>query len=79
MNENRQTSFLNPHDLLTLSLVSKHLYEWVALENVHLTAFARYFCDLDPETALAGEVALLLRRSEPTWKREYMKRYNAIW
>ena len=70
------TSYLLPKELFALSRVSKHLYNHVSQEATWRSAFASFFLGMDPE-AQWGKHALL-RRSESTWKREFVQRYRIM-
>ncbi|KAG7449028.1 uncharacterized protein BT62DRAFT_992160 [Guyanagaster necrorhizus] len=70
------TAYLDPHSLLSLSRVSTQLYAHVKEEHTWRTAFALNFLGVGPEGDLNDFKARLLRRSEPSWRREYIVRYN---
>ncbi|KAG8919485.1 hypothetical protein FRC00_011287, partial [Tulasnella sp. 408] len=75
---NWTTSFLIPGDLLSLGLVSKHLYAHVALDATWRSAFLRYTFALDPETDFDRHKQILLRRTCGTWREEYIVRFQTI-
>jgi hypothetical protein len=70
------TSYLEPPTLLYLSLVNRHFYEHVANDLTWLYAFNLHFLGIGPEVTPLGSGALLLRRTESTWRKEYINRYN---
>lgn len=72
------TSYLYPQHLFSLSRVSKHLAAHVALDSTWRIAFWRCFFDLDPETSIDVLCQVLLRRSERTWRTEFIKRFNSV-
>ncbi|KDQ12153.1 hypothetical protein BOTBODRAFT_146867 [Botryobasidium botryosum FD-172 SS1] len=69
------TSFLSPHDLLALSLVSKSFRDHVRREDTWKAAFYLNFLAIGPEESEHGR-ALQLRRTEDTWCKEYVFRHN---
>ncbi|KAK0453427.1 WD40-repeat-containing domain protein [Armillaria borealis] len=70
------TAYLDPHSLLSLSRVNTQLYAHVKEEHTWRTAFALNFLGISPEGDLSDFKGRLLRRSEPSWRREYIVRYN---
>ncbi|KAK0490819.1 WD40-repeat-containing domain protein [Armillaria novae-zelandiae] len=70
------TACLDPHSLLSLSRVNTQLYAHVKEEHTWRTAFALNFLGIGPEGDLSDFKGRLLRRSEPSWRREYIVRYN---
>ncbi len=70
------TAYLDPHSLLSLSRVNTQLYAHVKEEHTWRTAFALNFLGIGPEGDLSDFKGRLLRRSEPSWRREYIVRYN---
>ncbi|KAK0191154.1 WD40-repeat-containing domain protein [Armillaria mellea] len=70
------TAYLDPHSLLSLSRVNTQLHAHVKEEHTWRTAFALNFLGIGPEGDLSDFKGRLLRRSEPSWRREYIVRYN---
>ena len=70
------TSFLDPWSLLGLSCVAKRFNEHVKDDNTWLRAFAYQYLGVGPESDLREAMCVTLRKSEPTWKREFILRYN---
>ncbi|KAK0206349.1 WD40-repeat-containing domain protein [Desarmillaria ectypa] len=70
------TAYLDPHSLLSLSRVSTKLYAHVKEEHTWRTAFALNFLGIGPEGDLSDFKGRLLRRSELSWRREYIVRYS---
>ncbi|KIK57511.1 hypothetical protein GYMLUDRAFT_86733 [Collybiopsis luxurians FD-317 M1] len=70
------TAYLDPDSLFTLSLVSRALYEHVTEDHTWHRAFLLSFLGIAPESDVDSEKALVLRRTESTWRKEYVLRYN---
>src|ERR1700750_1952368 len=69
------TSFLEPKDLLILGRVCQRLALHVSLDSpTWRSAFLRHFFGIDPESALDSLGQMLFRRSQTTWKKEYVER-----
>ncbi|KIP06773.1 hypothetical protein PHLGIDRAFT_447695 [Phlebiopsis gigantea 11061_1 CR5-6] len=78
------TSFLDPNSLFALAGVSKRLHEHIEDENTWRRAFVYQFLGIPPEgdiyvssnpDGVPGK-ALILRREETSWKREFVHRWN---
>jgi hypothetical protein len=70
------TSFLDPQSLLILSRVCKQLHNHVEDDNTWHRAFVYQFFGISPESNVYYLNCLLLRRSEFTWKNEFIVRYK---
>lgn len=70
------TSFLDPHSLLALSQVNKHLHNHVKDENTWHRAFVFQFLGIEPEGNVNGLESIMLRRTEGTWRKEYILRWS---
>lgn len=70
------TSFLDPHSLLALAQVNKHLHEHVKDENTWHRAFVFQFLGVGAEGDTNGTESLMVRRMESTWRKEYIIRWN---
>ena len=78
------TSFLDPNSLFSLGRVNKSLRSHIEDENTWRRAYAYQFLRVSPEGDIyeslspAGipDKALMLRREEATWKREFVRRWN---
>lgn len=66
------TCYLDPVSLLALCRVNKQLYEHLKDDNVWHRAFTCQFLGIEPESDLNDTNYLTLRRSEPSWKREFI-------
>ncbi|GJE93007.1 F-box protein [Phanerochaete sordida] len=78
------TSFLDPISLLALGRTNQRLHEHIEDENTWRRAYVNQFLGISPEgdiyessspTGSPGK-ALMLRREEVTWKREFVRRWN---
>ena len=78
------TSFLDPSSLFALAGVNKRLHEHIEDENTWRRAFVYQFLGIPPEgdiyessspNGVPGK-ALMLRREETSWKREFVHRWN---
>lgn len=67
------TSYLPPPSLLALSRTCRYLCEHVDDDNTWLRAFLTQFLGISPEHE--HECILLLRRTEYTWRKEFIVRY----
>lgn len=70
------TSYLDPPSLLALSGVNTALHEHVKDEHTWHRAFVYSFLGIKPEDNLDDVKGLMLRRSESSWKKEFIIRYN---
>ncbi|THH18239.1 hypothetical protein EW146_g2713 [Bondarzewia mesenterica] len=68
------TSFLDSDSLLSLGRVNKRLYEHIKDDNTWHRAFVCQFLGIEPESDLDNVKCLTLRKSEATWKREFISR-----
>src|SRR6185369_16571917 len=71
------TSYLDPPSLLALARVHARLNEHVKDENTWQRAFVCQFLGIGPESDINDNARnLMLRRSETTWKKEFILRYR---
>ena len=70
------TSYLDPQALLSFGRTNRKFLEHIKDDNTWHRAFVCQFLGVAPEADLADENILVLRRSEPSWKREFVLRYN---
>ncbi|KDQ52368.1 hypothetical protein JAAARDRAFT_40252 [Jaapia argillacea MUCL 33604] len=72
------TSFLDPLSLIQLSKSNQYLHEHVKDDNTWHRAFLAQFLNVGPESELKRESGrgIMLRRTESTWKKEFIVRYN---
>lgn len=70
------TSYLDPHALLNFGRTNRKFLEHIKNDNTWHRAFVCQFLGVAPEADLADENNLVLRRSEHSWKREFVLRYN---
>jgi len=70
------TSFLDPPTLLILAAVCTSLHEHVQLDATWRKAFFCQLLGIPPESNLSKVNTLLLRRTEDTWKNEFIARYK---
>ncbi|KAF8524331.1 WD40-repeat-containing domain protein [Hysterangium stoloniferum] len=76
---NHITSYVgDPLSLLALSLVSRRLRDHVAEDSTWYHAFAFHYWGIGPESDPEDEQKLVLRRSDSTWKKEFIKRFNVL-
>lgn len=68
----------DPSSLFALSRVNRRLRDHVADDNTWYRVFAFHFLGIGPESDPKEETKLLLRRTENTWKREFIQRFNVI-
>lgn len=69
------TSYLDVPSLLNLSRVNKSLHEHVNNDSTWYRALLCQFLGISPETDLQGVQTLSLRRTESTWKKEFVYRH----
>lgn len=69
------TCFLDPPSLCTLAKINKHLNAHVENDNTWHRAFVYQFFGIAPEGDYNAKM-LLLRRSESSWRKEFVVRYN---
>lgn len=72
------TSYLDAKSLFSLGLTNKTLHEHVADDNTWRAAFLLQFLGKRPESTASEGSAPLLRRTEVTWKREFVFRQNLL-
>lgn len=73
------TSFLEPPELLALAQTCNQLHAHVADDNTWRRAYAYQYLGIAPESDLrndASNKALMLRREEGSWRKEFILRYN---
>jgi len=70
------TSYLNPPALLALATVNRYLSEHVKDDNTWRRAFVQQFLGIGPECDLGVERTLLLRRTERSWRNEFIMHYT---
>ena len=70
------TSYLDPSSLLAVAQVNKHLNQHVMDDNTWRRAFVCQFMAIDPETDVNEGNPLLLRRTESSWRNEFIVRYR---
>lgn len=70
------TANLDPPDLLALAQTSKYLNGHINDENTWYRAFLYQFLGVFPEDALDEGAIVILRRSESSWRKEFMARYR---
>jgi hypothetical protein len=70
------TSFLDPVSLLLLAQASRRLAAHLRDDATWRRAFLCQFLGIRPEDDLQGAKSLLLRRSEPTWRKEFIARWK---
>ena len=77
------TSFLPPAALLALGRTNKQLHEHVEDDNTWRTAYVCQFLGISPEDDLlnaseggAARRLLMVRRTESSWKKEFVARWN---
>ncbi|KAF9476903.1 hypothetical protein BDN70DRAFT_838574 [Pholiota conissans] len=72
------TSYLSPPSLFSLAKVNRYLNQHVKDDNTWRRAFVQQFLDIGPESNLDDEKTLLLRRSQRSWRQEFITRYVLI-
>lgn len=70
------TSFLDPSSLFNLSATNKKLHDHISDDNTWYRAFLCQFLDIGPENDARDEKSLMLRRTESSWKKEFVLRFN---
>ena len=71
------TSYLDPPSLLVLARVHVRLNQHVKDDNTWYRAFLCQFLGIGPESNIQDSKRnIMLRRSESTWKKEFIFRYN---
>lgn len=70
------TCFLDPPSLVALAKTNKHLNAHVEDDNTWHRAFVYQFLGIAPEGDLYNAKTLLLRRSESSWRKEFVIRHN---
>jgi hypothetical protein len=71
-------SYLDPPSLAKLSAVNRYWHEFISDDVVWKLALFANILDISPEREHESPKAFLLRRLEPTWKAEYITRYNVL-
>jgi len=69
----------DPPSLFALSRVNRRLRDHIADDNTWYRVFAFHFLGIGPESDPQEEQKLLLRRTENTWKKEFVQRCKTIW
>jgi F-box-like len=73
------TSFLEPQSLLLLSKTCRRLREHIEDDNTWRRAFEYHFYGITPESSLDySTYGLMLRRTNKTWKNEFILRVNLL-
>lgn len=72
------TSYLDPPALFALQRVNRVLCDHVKEEHTWYRAFVSKFLGISPEGDVDSEKAVLLRRTENSWKKEYVVRFNLL-
>lgn len=67
---------LDPKSLLALGQVNRQLRDHVSDDHTWGIAFKAQFLKLSPETEPSQTDLLLLRRSETSWRKEFLNRWN---
>ena len=70
------TSYLDPPCLFALAVVNIYLNRHVKDDNTWRRAFFCQFLSIGPENDLDDNKALLLRRTEGSWRNEFIVRYK---
>ena len=70
------TSYLDPPTLLALAVVNIYLNGHVKDDNTWRRAFFYQFLGIGPENDLDDNKALLLKRTEGSWRNEFTVRYK---
>lgn len=70
------TSYLDPPSLLALAVVNIYLNGHVKDDNTWRRAFFYQFLGIGPENDLDDNKALLLKRTEGSWRNEFTVRYK---
>lgn len=67
-----------PPSLVSLSQVNQRLRNYVADDCTWYRSFAYHYWGIGPEESPPRECEIMLRRSESTWKKEFIKRYDLL-
>ncbi|KAF9528811.1 hypothetical protein CPB83DRAFT_299653 [Crepidotus variabilis] len=70
------TAHLDPPTLLILGGVNKYLNHHIKDDNTWRRAFANQFLGIGPESDLIDEKMLLFRRTERSWRHEFILRFR---
>lgn len=70
------TSYLDPPSLSALAVVNVYLNGHIKDDNTWRRAFFYQFLGIGPENDLNDNKALLLRRTERSWRNEFTVRYK---
>lgn len=70
------TSYLDPPSLFALAVVNIYLNGHVKDDNTWRRAFFYQFLGIGPENDIDDSKALLLRRTEGSWRNEFAVRYK---
>jgi hypothetical protein len=70
------TAYLEPHSLLAVAQVNGHLNQHIKDDNTWRRALFCQFLGLGSEADLDDKEFLLLRRTEQTWRNEFITRYK---
>ena len=70
------TSYLDPPSLFALAVVNIYLNGHVKDDNTWRRAFFYQFLGIGPENDLDDKKALLLKRTEGSWRNEFTVRYK---
>ncbi|PPQ64115.1 hypothetical protein CVT24_008726 [Panaeolus cyanescens] len=70
------TTYLEPPELCALAVVNRYLNNHVKDDNTWRRAFVYQFLGIKPENDLDKQNTLLLRRSERTWRMEFIVHYK---
>ena len=68
----------DPSSLFALSRVNRRLRDHLADDNTWYRVFVFHFLGIGPEFTHNEEKALTLRRTESTWKKEFIQRFKTI-
>ncbi|KIJ41026.1 hypothetical protein M422DRAFT_255876 [Sphaerobolus stellatus SS14] len=68
----------DPRSLIALSRTNHRLSDHVAEDNTWYRAFAFHFWGLGPESEPKYETKVMLRKTENTWKKEFVKRSEIL-
>lgn len=70
------TAYLDPQALFNLGRTNKKFLDHIKDDNTWHRAFLCQFLGVVPEADLVDQSILVLRRSEPSWKREFVLHYR---
>ena len=68
----------DPRSLVALARTNRLLRDHIAEDNTWYRAFAFHFWGLGPEEEPSYETNIMLRKTENTWKKEYVKRFETL-